>query len=225
MAVKLFVTGTDTNVGKTYISAGLLRALKKMGYATIGIKPVSSGGFWYQKQLYNQDALDLLEAASIRLDYQHINPFVFEPPIAPHLAATNIETPLSVHQLNMKLQHAFNFPCDIQLIEGAGGWMLPLNQHETMADFVHAYQMPVLLVIGIRLGCINHALLTYHAIKQKNLSVIGWVANGIEKDILALEGILSTLKHYLDAPYLGYVPFEEKPEHCLAIDKLCSNLS
>lgn len=223
MSYKYFVTGTDTGIGKTYISVGLLNAINHLGYTTIGMKPLASGAFGINHHLYNQDALDLKEASSIQLDYQYINPFVFAAPVAPHLAAAKAGTSLSLQEIILKSQHALDYACDIHLVEGVGGWVIPFNDHETMIDFVSHYQMNVILVVGIRLGCINHAMLTYQAIKHAHLPIAGWVANCFDHyELQQIEphDIIATLQNWLDIPYLGMVPYRQKPEHYLKITNL-----
>lgn len=223
MSIKIFITGTDTGIGKTYISVGLINAFKKMGYVTMGVKPISSGGFRIGNHLFNQDALELIQASSIQLDYKYINPFVFEPAIAPHIAASQKNISLSLCEVVSKLQYILNYSCDIQIIEGVGGWEVPLNENETMVDFVIYYQMPIIFVVGIRLGCINHALLTYQAIKQTNLPILGWIANCVEKNVLAYSEIITTLQKRLDIIYLGQIPYCGKPENFILIDELLQN--
>jgi len=222
MAINLFVTGTDTGVGKTYISTGLLRALTQAGYTTLGVKPIASGAFRHNNILYNQDALDLNRASSIALDYSLTNHFVFEEPIAPHLAAKNIGISLSVDLIKSRLDKTIKIPCDIHLVEGIGGWSVPINDHETMADLVLYYKMHVILVVGMRLGCLNHALLTYQAIQQKNLPFIGWIANCFEQNDLNVDDVITSLKHWLKIPFIGKMPFGEKFEDVIDIDKFTS---
>jgi dethiobiotin synthetase len=220
MSFKIFVTGTNTSVGKTYISVGLLKLFKRLGYSAIGIKPIASDGFYNNGQLYNQDGLDLNAASSFRIDYEYTNPFIFEPPISPDIAARKIGFSLSIKEMSLKLEKSFHFPCDIYLIEGVGGWSVPLNARETMADLVSYYQFPVIIVVGVKLGCINHAILTYQAIKQRGLSVLGWVANHIEEETLEAAEIITTLRQWLDIPCLGEILFEKRPENFLIVDKL-----
>jgi dethiobiotin synthetase len=224
MSVKLFVTGTDTGIGKTYVSVGLLNAFNQRGYSTIGLKPVAAGAMEINDELFNEDALELNKASSIKLTYQQTNPILYKPFIAPNIAALEAGTELSALEVIKKNQHSLQQQCDIHLVEGAGGWALPLNSHETMIDFVTHYKMTVVLVVGLRLGCLNHALLTYQAIKQANLPIGGWIVNSFEEDGLAAEGVIATLNQWLDAPYLGLVPYGKNPADVLEIKHLL-NLS
>ncbi|SRR5579883_73169 len=211
--MKLFIAGTDTEIGKTYISTGILQAFNQRGLSTLGCKPIATGCVWQQNQLRNEDAVALQRAASIKLPYHRINPFAFEPPIAPHIAANQNQQLLSVQTLNEKMDYALNYPADVCLIEGVGGWYVPLNERETMADFVIAQQLKVILVIGIRLGCINHSLLTFRAMQHDGVEVIGWVANCIHPDMDYCYENISTLQNWLPIPCLGKVGYKQFPEY------------
>jgi dethiobiotin synthetase len=159
--------------------------------------------------LYSDDALKLQQASSIKLDYDFINPHAYEPAIAPHIAARNS---LNVQTLNRSCHYSMHYPADICLIEGVGGWYVPLNQHETMSDFVISNQLPVILVAGIRLGCLNHALLTVRAMQQDGAKLIGWVANCVDGDMLHADENITTLQHWLPIPCLGVARYRENPE-------------
>lgn len=214
MNKKFFITGTDTEIGKTYIGVGLIKAFNNLGYSTLGVKPVSSDCFWKDNTLYNGDALQLQKASSFHLEYDHINPFAFEPPIAPNIAANSCGKPLTLELINSKISHALNSPVDIHIVEGFGGWFAPLNNTESMADFVIQNNLPVILVVGIRLGCLNHSLLTYHAIKNSGLPFAGWIANCFQP-AENVEDIVGTLKEWLKIPFLGLVDYNQKPEEVL----------
>lgn len=219
-----FITGTDTNIGKTYISVGLLKAFAKQGLSTIGIKPIASGASYIDGRLCNQDALDLLAAATVKKSYDDINPIVFAEPIAPHLAALSMGVEITLRDMINKITPVLRMPCDIQIIEGAGGWYLPLNQTETMIDFVSYFQLPVILVVGIKLGAINHALLTYQSIKQSGAQIAGWVANMCDDSVVNPNDIVAAIKECLLCHYLGQVPYGAKAEDYLDIDLLfCSD--
>jgi dethiobiotin synthetase len=205
MSIKLFIAGTDTNIGKTYISVGLLHQFNQQGLSTIGIKPIASGATIQHGQLVNNDALLLQHAASIKLAYHHINPFTFEPAIAPHLAAALSRRCLTISQLTGLTSIAMSHPADICLIEGAGGWRVPLNDTETMADYAIQQTCKVILVVGIKLGCINHAILTYQSMQQDQANVIGWIANKVEPDTPYADEIIQTLQRWLHIPCLGVV--------------------
>lgn len=195
MTKKIFVTGTDTNVGKTYVTCQLLKQYNAANLSTIACKPVASGGY--------DDAALLQAASSIKLSHEDINPFMFSLPTAPHLAARQDNIPLSAKLLTDKLHPILNMSADVCLIEGVGGWFVPLNDSETMADFVHLNHFSVLLVVGIRLGCINHALLTQYALLQTNISVLGWIANCIEPDMLFAQSVIDDLHNRLQIPFIG----------------------
>jgi dethiobiotin synthetase len=218
--LKFFVTGTDTGVGKTYITKLLLEQFSKSGFSTLGIKPVASGCYYQQGKLVNEDALILQQASSIKLPYEQINPFPLEPSIAPHIAAEQSQIKLSTQSLFDRCQTAFHHSADIHLIEGAGGWFVPLNPTETLADFVKLLGIPVILVVGIRLGCINHTLLTAHALTQNNIPFAGWVANCIDSTMRYTDENIAFLKNRLDAPCLGVVPYQES-ETVITLDVSC----
>ena len=220
MSIKFFIAGTDTNIGKTYISVGLLKAFNQQGLSTLGIKPIASGCFMRNHQLYNEDALALQEASSIKLDYQAINPFAFEPPIAPHIAAQQINCELNLQTLADRIQPTLSQPADICIIEGVGGWYVPLNTRETMADFVIQHSLPVILVIGIRLGCINHGLLTCKAIERDGIDIAGWIANCLQPDMLFCQENIDTLRNWLRVPFIGAVNYQDRPENSLNIQTL-----
>ncbi|MGB6976265.1 MAG: dethiobiotin synthase [Gammaproteobacteria bacterium] len=215
MASRFFVAGTDTGIGKTYISVGLLKAFNRLGHATLGIKPIASGCIRQDNKFLNEDALALQQASSVQLDYDYINPFAFEPAIAPHIAAARVNMPLTLENILHKTHYALNYPADISIVEGVGGWYVPLNQHETMADLVISLKLPVILVVGIRLGCLNHTLLTYQAIKGAGLMLAGWVANCPVPGSTETMEMVDTLKNWLNAPCLGVIDFQEKPEEKL----------
>ena len=169
MAKAFFVTGTDTEIGKTTIAAGLLHAARLAGLSTAAAKPVASGCEQTAAGLRNDDALALLGQCSLALDYAEVNPFAFAPAIAPHLAAREAAVELSVARLRPAVQQVLARRDDITMVEGAGGWRVPLAGHETLADLAVALELPVILVVGVRLGCINHAVLTAEAIARDGL--------------------------------------------------------
>lgn len=206
MAKAFFVTGTDTEIGKTTIAAGLLHAARLAGLSTAAAKPVASGCEQTAAGLRNDDALALLEQCSLALDYAEVNPFAFAPAIAPHLAAREAAVELSVARLRPTVQQVLARGADFTLVEGAGGWRVPLAGHETLADLAVALELPVILVVGVRLGCINHAVLTAEAIARDGLHLAGWVANIVDPQTSRLEENLATLAERLSAPCLGRVP-------------------
>lgn len=210
MSVAYFITGTDTDAGKTTVAAGLLHAARLAGLSTAAGKPVASGSTVTPQGLRNSDALALLAECSMALRYEEVNPVAFEPAIAPHLAAREAGVALSVHSLLMPMQALLDKNADFTLIEGAGGWRVPLAEQSNLSDLAIALGLPVILVVGVRLGCINHALLSAEAIARDGLHLVGWVANIIDAKTSRLEENLATLAERLPAPCLGRIPRMKK---------------
>jgi dethiobiotin synthetase len=206
MALAYFVTGTDTEVGKTTVAAGLLHAARLQGLSTAAAKPVASGCLKTEQGLRNYDALALLAQCSLPLRYEEANPQAFEPAIAPHLAAREAGVVLDVASLYQPVREVLDRGADFSLVEGAGGWRVPLSGTQTLSDLAIALGLPVILVVGVRLGCINHAVLTAEAIARDGLQLAGWVANIVEPQTSRLEDNLATLAERLPAPCLGHVP-------------------
>ena len=206
-----FVTGTDTGVGKTLVASALLQAAGHRGYRTTGIKPVAAGADFRRgsndRQLFNPDAVALRAASTMKLDYGLVNPFVFQPPIAPHIAAAQAGVELSVTGLTRHFGRLEEFNLDVMIVEGAGGWLTPINASETLADLCLALRMPVILVVGLQLGCLNHALLTVDAIHHAGVDWAGWVANSVAPGMAAREENLAYLRERLPGPCLGVLPF------------------
>lgn len=205
----VFVTGTDTGVGKTYVATGLVRASVRAGLRTVGMKPVASGCVQTPDGLRNEDALALQAAANMPRPYEQVNPYSFEPPIAPHLAATEagfvIELP--------RILTVFNQLCagaDMVVVEGVGGWQVPLSESFGVPELARALALPVILVVGLRLGCLNHALLSARAIRDDGLRLAGWVANGIDPKFERRAGNLATLTHTIHAPLLGDISWQPR---------------
>lgn len=206
MASGFFITGTDTEVGKTTIAAALLHAARQAGLSTAAVKPVASGCEATPEGLRNADALALQEQCSLKLDYAQINPYAFAPAIAPHLAAQQIGVELEVDTLAAAVQRILQMQADFTVVEGAGGWRVPLSGAATLSDVAITLGLPVILVVGIRLGCINHALLSAQAIVADGLHLAGWVANLVDEQTTCLDEMLQTLNERLSAPCIGYVP-------------------
>ena len=207
-----FIAGTDTDAGKTLIATGLLAAANQRGLRTVAMKPVAAGCEETEQGLRNGDALELLEAMSEQLPYERVNPVALQAAIAPHIAAQQEGRRLLVSQLVGYCRGVMMQPADLLLIEGAGGWRVPLNRNETLAGLVRELQLPVILVVGMKLGCINHALLTAEAIARDGLSLAGWVANCRDPDMVVFEENLATLRDLIHAPCLGVVPHLESPD-------------
>ena len=205
MARGYFVTGTDTGVGKTTVSCALLRAFAVQGHKVIGMKPIAAGvenGKWL-------DVEQLLAASNVNLTRQQINPYAFEPPISPHLAAQQASKEIDLTVIQQAYQ-ALRTQVDRVVVEGAGGFLVPVNQHQTGADLAQALNLPVILVVGMRLGCLNHALLTAQAIRIAGLPLAGWVANCVDPQMRVLEENIATLEQRLACPLLGVLPFDSE---------------
>lgn len=206
MSRAYFITGTDTEIGKTTVAAGLLHAARRQGMSTAAAKPVASGCQQTPEGLRNDDALTLLAQCSLALSYDEVNPYAFAPAIAPHLAAAEAGTRLGVASLQAPVQRLLARGADFSVVEGAGGWRVPLLAGESLSDLAIALQVPVILVVGVRLGCISHALLTAEAILRDGLILAGWVANVVDPHTGRLQSNLNTLCERLPAPCLGVVP-------------------
>lgn len=204
---QFFMTGTDTGVGKTLASCGVLNAANKLNRRTCGLKPIASGCEMIDGLWRNEDALALQQAANVSLPYTDINPFAFPEAIAPHIAAEINTTDLSVSAVVQHCQTMMTKSVDFTVIEGAGGWLVPLNKNQTFADIAAAMQLPIILVVGIRLGCINHALLTARCIQAMGLTLAAWVANELDPETDNKNEIFESLNTRLPAPCLGRIPF------------------
>jgi len=206
--IAAFVTGTDTEIGKTFIASALLARARMRGLSTLGLKPVASDCFESHDGLVNADALSLQAQCEPPADYESINPWRFAPAIAPHIAARQAGVSLEVARISRHIRHQRETaPRDLTLIEGAGGWRVPLNDEEDFSDLAIALGLPVILVVGLRLGCINHARLTLEAIERDGLEVAGYVINHLEADMEVSEDNMATLSRTLKAPCLGVVPW------------------
>lgn len=198
-----FVTGTDTEIGKTYASSFLLKKYARLGWKTLGLKPIASGAVDGQ----SEDALALKAASSIDLPLDMVNPFCFTPPIAPHIAAREAGIEISSQGLLEGLAPSLSITADLCLIEGAGGFCVPINETEMWEDVVRAFDIPVILVVGMRLGCLNHAMLSERAIIGAGLTYKGWVANQLSPNMDSYQENLQTLKAKLHSPLLEEVPY------------------
>jgi len=199
-----FVTGTDTGVGKTQISVALMALLQQQGLIVAGMKPIASGCEITAEGLQNDDALQLQQQANIDLPYTLMNPYAFEAEIAPHIAAQQVDIEIDLDLIVENYQQ-IQQDSDCIIVEGAGGWLVPINTQYTMADLALRLQLPIILVVDIKLGCINHALLTVQAIESTGLTLQGWVANHTQENEQSNE-IIDTLKYTLSAHCLGNVP-------------------
>jgi dethiobiotin synthetase len=202
-----FVTGTDTEVGKTTFSVGLIAALQASGRKVAGMKPVASGCRRFASGLRNADAERLLAQSGVPIEYRRVNPYAFEPPIAPHLAAhaTGVAIEVSVIE---RLYLDIAREVDTVVVEGVGGWLVPIGRRATMADVAEALALPVLLVVAIRLGCLNHALLTAAAVRHRGLTLAGWCANRLDPACLNQDQLVQALCNRLGAPLVADLAHE-----------------
>ena len=206
-----FVAGTDTDAGKTIAAAGLLAAANSKGLSSMGLKPIAAGCERTEDGLRNSDALMLQKAASIELAYEQVNPIAFEPAIAPHIAAQQEQRMLSADRISAMCRGTLMKPADFAIIEGAGGWRVPLSHRETMAHIPKQLNIPVILVVGVKLGCINHALLTAESIARDGLRLAGWIANSVDPDMACFEQNVTTIASMLRAPLIATIPFLDDP--------------
>lgn len=199
-----FITGTDTNSGKTWATVSLIHYFKQKGLSVVAMKPVASGCTLQDGQLKNQDALLLQKHISTTLDYALINPYAYELAVSPHIAGAN--NPVVLNTVLEKFNVLKN-QASIVLVEGVGGWYSPLNAVDTVCDLANALALPVILVVAIRLGCINHARLSYQAICASKIPCAGWIAVCTDPDMLYKDENIHSIKTALNVPLLGILPF------------------
>jgi len=208
MTSSYFITGTDTGVGKTWVTLGLMACFKQQGFKVVGMKPVAAGCEWRQGQWHNEDAIRIQHQASIDLPYSVVNPYAFKQPVSPHLACQgeNIELSLIAEQFNGIQQQA-----DRILVEGAGGWYSPLSETLDNCQLAQSLDIPVILVVAIRLGCINQALLSWRAIQASCVKCAGWIAVLNDRDMRFTEENIQYIQQSIKAsPLLGVIPYMEK---------------
>lgn len=206
MTKRYFVTGTDIGAGKTVANCTLLQAAAADGWRTAGYKPVASGSDMIAGAIRNSDALALQRNSTLPLCYEQVNPYAFLEPTSPHIVSETHRTPLDFTVMSRGLR-ALEAEADWVLVEGAGGWLTPLSSHHTFADWVIQEQLPVILVVGISLGCINHALLTVQAGRNAGLPLAGWIDNNLTPPGKWYAEYLPTLKQRIDAPLSGEIPW------------------
>ena len=207
----LFVTGTDTGVGKTLVSAALLHALARRHRRVVGMKPVASGLEQQGDAWVSADAQHLRAASTVAVPAELDNPVALPEPLSPHLAASRAGQHITVAQL-LAAQRRLAELADVVVVEGSGGWRVPLNESETLADLAIALGAPVVLVVGMRLGCLNHAMLTAEAVRADGLTLAGWVANCVDPDMDCLADNITALEQRLGAPLLGVAPWTDAPD-------------
>lgn len=204
MTQHLFITATDTDAGKTLVACALTSLLAKNNKVAC-FKPISAGCEWQEGELINEDAKLLQQMANCQQPMASVNPIAFEEPIAPHIAAQTIGKTINCAQVIEHFDTIAAYSPEIIVTEGAGGWRLPLGNGEYLSDFAQQTQQQVVLVVNMKLGCLNHAILTYQAIEQDGLKVVGWVANCIEPMAYQTENINELIKRF-SAPLLGKIP-------------------
>jgi dethiobiotin synthetase len=211
-----FVTGTDTGVGKTLVSCALLHAFAAQGKRVVGFKPVAAG---CDEDDHNDDANELRAASTVRATYGQINPYCFPHPIAPHLSARHAGSRIDFSRIFASFDELAG-QSDEVIVEGVGGFCVPLNEKQDSVDLVKQLDIPVILVVGMRLGCLNHALLTMRAIAEAQIQCAGWIANVLDADMLALQENIDTLRERIQAPLLGVISFQSQPDACEAATHL-----
>lgn len=218
-ALSLFVAGTDTEIGKTLVSSALLHGFARTGLRAAAMKPIASGAAVRDGVLHNDDADRLDAAANVALPDEIRTPFMMREPIAPHLAAAREGIVLDIGRIVEA--HAFALTqADIVVVEGVGGFRVPLDDTHDTADLAVALNLPVVLVVGMRLGCISHALLTVEAIASRGLTLAGWVANRVDPDMLYPDENIATLKQRIEAPLIGVIPHLATADASRAADQL-----
>ena len=205
MAPGFFITGTDTGVGKTLVAAALTRALVARGLRVAVMKPVAAGTVRTPAGEFNDDALELLGASNVEAAYEDVNPWLLRTPASPHLAARAQGVAIR-HERIAAARSRLAAASDLLLAEGAGGWLAPISATETMADVAEKLALPVILVVGLRLGCLNHALLTHDAIRARGMKFAGWIANRMQAEMPLVDANIDTLTGRFGAEPLGVVP-------------------
>jgi dethiobiotin synthetase len=207
----VFVTGTDTGVGKTLASAALLHGLAKRHAKVVGMKPVAAGAIQVGQGWTSEDALALRAASTVTVPPELDNPVLLPEPMSPHLAAQRAGVRIGIDHI-VRCYSQLAQSADAVVVEGAGGFLVPLGDQETGADLAQALALPVVLVVGLRLGCLNHALLTAEAIRARGLRLAGWICNHIDAAMLQPEDNMAYLRAHLDAPLLADIPFSQAPD-------------
>jgi len=217
-----FVTGTDTEIGKTLVSSALIYNMAQLGWKSIGMKPVAAGAFLHDGVWCNEDVMALNAASNVTLPVQNanlVNPYLFKLPIAPHIAAQQESRQICLSTI-LDCYQQLTAHAEAIVVEGVGGFKIPFNAKENSADLAQQLNLPVILVVGMRLGCINHALLTAEAIAARGLTLAGWVANSVQKEMPHLLDNVSTLSEHLEVPLIGCIPHLDSPTAQAAIKYL-----
>jgi dethiobiotin synthetase len=207
----LFIAATDTGVGKTWVTLALMEALRLQGLKVAGMKPVATGCAETEYGLRSDDAIQIQAHATTHHDYDLINSYAFRPPVSPHVAAERANIIIDLYHV-AEACRKLAAVSDCVLVEGVGGWRVPLGQDRTLVDLVRILELPVVLVVGLRLGCINHALLTAECMRIDEINLCGWVANRLEPGYLEPEKTLEFLERHIPAPCLGVLPHLAFPD-------------
>ena len=210
-----FVTGTDTGVGKTLVACSLLKAFAALGVKAVGMKPIACGGVSGEEGLIHADVEHLLASGNVAAPREHVNPYCFAPPIAPHIAARQAGVTIALDRIERSF-HALAALAEVVVVEGVGGFRVPLGAHTDTAQLAARLALPVVLVVGLRLGCLNHALLTAESIGARGLKLAGWVANHIDPAMAAVEDNVRTLEEGISAPLLARIAFSSHPDPGMA---------
>ena len=209
MAKGYFITGTDTGVGKTRSSIALMHYFQQQGDQVMGMKPIASGCRLQEGRLYNDDALQLQNHASVQADYALVNPYAFAAPMAPHLAAKQQGQEINLEVIT-RAYRALEDLADTVIVEGIGGWLVPLVGNLLLPDLVVKLDIPVIVTVAIRLGCINHALLTIKAVQDSGARCAGWIASCVDPDMLRVQENISSLDALLGVPLIGVMPYQKQ---------------
>lgn len=200
-----FITGTDTEIGKTFVSCAMLHAYAQQGISSVGMKPIAAGAEWQEGAWHNEDVDQLCAVSSVKADVNLVAPYLMRTPAAPHIVAKAEQVEISLPHILQSYQ-ALQPQAQAVLVEGAGGFIVPIDDQHSMVDLAQHLNLPVILVVGLRLGCINHALLTVQAIAASGLRLAGWVANTVDANMLYLDDNVAALSQRIAAPCLGVLP-------------------
>jgi dethiobiotin synthetase len=205
-----FIAGTDTGVGKSLVAVCLLKALSSYGLRVVGMKPIAAGAEVTENGLRNEDALALRAASNVEADYVTTNPYCLQAPVSPHIAAREAGITIEIPRIKQSYDELARC-ANCVVVEGAGGWLAPISDMCTMADIARVLDLPVILVVGLRLGCLNHALLTAQSITASGLHLAGWVGSQTDPHLARLEDNVATLEQRLSQPPIAVIPFIEDP--------------
>lgn len=214
-----FITATDTEVGKTSVTLVLMQVMQNRGKVVTGMKPVASGCEETRDGLRSEDALRIIKQSSNSEDYRVINPYAFAPAIPPHIAAQYSNRKIDINKIATRLK-ILKAKSDIVFVEGVGGWCVPLGPKLMLADLVKHLDLPVILIVGLRLGCINHALSTVRAISEDGAELLGWISNHIDPDYTSGRETIAILQQYINAPLLGDLPYMSNFSVSVAADHI-----